>query len=881
VTWWRVLVARLLGRGRTPSELDEEMATHLALLEADYQKQGRSPAEARRQLAGATQIREQYQQQRRLPIFDTLARDIGYALRQLRANPGFLMAAVATLALGIGANAAIYQVLDAVVFKSLPVREPARLVDVQVLDNGQPGRWSYPLFREMARRQQVAEGMFAISEMPLREAFLSGGGVLERMHGSLVTGGYFHVLGVQAQAGRLFGDEDDRPAAPPVAVISDAFWDREFARSPQALGQTLHINQASVTIVGVAPAGFFGETVGKAPDAWVPMSLQPQLMPMDWLDAPFSSWLQVIARLRREVTPAQAQQALDALFQQSPELNVRSSGHRYQIALAPAARGFAELRGRFRDPLMVMMAIAGLVLLIACCNLANLLLGRGAARAHEIGVRLALGAGRARLVRQLFTESLVLAGLGSAAGLVLAWRGSLAVVALASASEHWQVGLSLDGRVIGFIGALAVAATCLFGLAPALAATRVDVHTALAGNARTGLMSRPRQRLGKGLVAAQVAITLLLLAGAGMLTGTLWSLRHQDFGFQPEGVVLVELPIEFAPAMMARNKAIREPLYQRVNLLHGVRSAALSGFGPMGSIQHTGGVATRDRPAADSDYARIVHVSPRYFETMGIPMVEGRGIDEIDRVGAPGVVVLSQTAARKLFGGAPTVGRVVSWGKSYNPAQPLEVIGVAHDVHFSDPRDAGGFLVYAPMAQLPAPATEVLMRVQGNPAPVIAEARAAVRAIATNLPVGEVRLLGEVIDSKLANERTLALVSSGFGLLALLLTGVGVYGVISYAVARRTQEIGIRLALGASRAAVSRMLALDVSRMVAIGGIAGAAGGVTAIRALRAMLFGGAGQHYLMIAAALVVLLLVAALAGYLPARRAARLDPMEALRQE
>lgn len=885
MTALRTLVSRLLGRGRRETDLDDEIAAHLALLAAEFERRGMRPHEARlaarREFGGVSQIKEAYRGQRRLPFLDTLAQDLAYALRQLRRNPGFAAAAVVTLVLGIGANAAIYQVLDAVAFRSLPVREPRRLVQVQLLDNGKPQHFSYPLFRDMAARQQVLEGMFATSELPLREAVLRGRGPLRRVSGSLVTGGFFRVLGVRARLGRVLTEDDDRLAAPPVAVISHAFWDREFGRGADAIGKTLQINKAAATIVGVAPPGFFGETVGSAPDAWLPMSLQPQVMPMDWLDAPYSSWLVVLARLRPDVPPRQAQAALDALYRQLAHLNVRVDGHQYRLQLEPASRGIAELQARFEDPLWVLMGITGLVLLIACSNLANLLLGRATARTHEIGVRLALGAGRARLVRQLLTESFVLSGLGASAALALSWRGSRALVALASAGQKWQLPLDPDVRILGFTAAVAIVATCLFGLAPALAGTRVDVHSALQGNRRSQTSGRPRQVLGKVLVVAQISISLLLLSAAALLVGSLWNLRHQDFGFRSEGLLMVDLPLEFTPNMRARNAALRQPLYDRMNALPGVRSAAIGGFGPMGGWQHTGPVSAPERPARDGDSTRVVHVSPRYFETMGIRMVAGRGITEEDRAGAPKVVVLSETAARALFGGANPVGRLVTQGRQFDAKSTLQVVGVAHDVRFGSPRDPYGVLLYVPMAQIQAPVTEVLVRASGDPALLVGTVRAALHDPATDLPIGDIRLLSETIDSKLANERMLALVSACFGALALALTCVGVYGVISYAVERRTQEIGIRLALGASRGAVSGMLMRDVALLVAASAVLGGAGAVAMTRAIRTMLFGFGPNDYSMLLAVALLLTVVAAAAGYLPARRAARLDPMDALRQE
>ncbi|MBZ5624392.1 MAG: ABC transporter permease [Acidobacteriia bacterium] len=810
-----------------------------------------------------------------------MAQDFAYALRQLRESPGFALAAIFTLALGIGSNAAIYQVLDAVRFRSLPVRDPQSLVRLALLENGKPLNFSYPLYREMAARQQVSSGMFATSDYPLHAAVLRGRGPARTVNAVLVTGGYFAVLGVQARLGRVFTEADDRAAAPPVAVIADSFWEREFARSPDAIGQPLQINKAVVTIAGVVPPEFYGETQGNAPDVWLPMSVAPQAMATDWLNAPKAFWLTVMARLRPGVSPRQARTAFEALYHQLAYLNERPRGQaEYRVEIEPGSRGIAELQKRFESPLLVLMGMVGMVLLIACCNLANLLLGRAAARTHEIGVRLALGAGRARLMRQLLSESLLLSAIGAVAALALARWGSAALVKLAAEGQSWRLPLGPGWRVLAFTASVTAAATCLFGLAPAWSATRVDLNAALQGNGRSQSTGRHRQVLGKALVVAQVSISLLLLSGSALLVRSLASLRHQDFGFRGENVLMVELPWEFSPTMMARYRALSQPLYERMNELPGVRSAALSCFGPMGGDQHTGPLAAAERPAQRDDNTRIVHISPQYFETMGIRMVAGRGITADDREGAPQVAVLSETAARKLFGAANPVGRLVTQGNRYDGQHAIQVVGVARDVRFANPSDPFGFLVYVPMAQSPAPITAVMVRTTGDPALVAGNVRAAMHALDPGMAVGAIRPLVDAIDAKLAHERLLALLATCFGLLALTLTCVGVYGVISYAVERRTQEIGIRLALGATRAQVSGALMKEVALLVSASAALGGAGAVAMTRALRSMLFGFGPNDYFLLLAVALFLMAVSSLAGFLPAHRAARMDPVEALRE-
>jgi predicted permease len=530
----------------------------------------------------------------------------------------------------------------------------------------------------------------------------------------------------------------------------------------------------------------------------------------------------------------------------------------------------------------VLAGITGLVLLMTCGNLANLLLGRATARTQEIGVRLALGAGRARIVRQLLTESLLLSALGTAAALVLATWGARWLVAWASAAGDWRLSLALEWRHLAFTAAVAVAATCLFALAPACAATRLDLHSALQSATGGHSAGRFRNRLGRCLIVAQLSVSLTLLSAAALLANSLWNLRHQDFGFDADHVLMTDIPLEFTKAMMRRNTALRQPLYDRMNAIPGVRSAAVDAFGVLDSIVYTCWLSTPERPAQSGDYyTRLVHISERYFETIGTPILAGRGVTAADRADSPRVVVLSQTAARTLFGSASPLGRYVSTGKTFASKNALQVVGVAHDVRFANPREPFGFVLYVPLAQDPAPVTAVLLRAASDPGHLAPTVRAAFREVDPAVFVGAIHPLADRVEAQLSNEKLLALLSACFGLLALALTAVGVYGVIAYAVQRRTQEIGIRLALGAERASVSRMMMRDVALLALGGTLLGAAGAVAATRALRTMLFAFDPADYGLLLAAAALLLLVSIPAGYLPTRRAARLDPMNALRQQ
>jgi predicted permease len=712
--------------------------------------------------------------------------------------------------------------------------------------------------------------MLAATDFPVENADLRA---------RLATGGYFRILGVEARLGRVFTEDDDRASAPPVAVISDSYWQRAFGGRADALGRRIAINNASVTVIGVAPPEFFGERVGGVPDVWVPMSHAAQVW-NNLLNSRGVAMLSPMARLRPDIPVAQAQAGLNVLYGQLTEFSMRMAGtNQFRLELKAGSQGLRELQERFSAPLGVLMGIAGLVMLIACCNLANLLLARAAARTHEMGVRLALGAARARLIRQLLTESLVLAGLGSMLGLVVAAWGSRELVALASVGHPWRIAMETGWRVPVFAAGVTILAACLFGLAPALAATKLDVNSALQASGRTQSGSRSRARASRFFVIAQVSISLLLIAAASLLVRSFWNLQHQDFGYRQEGVLMVEMRIDFATLRAAREIAV-QPVYERMNAIPGVRSAALAGLGPFSPVMTGASIALPERPPLGSDDAHPVGVSPRFFETMGIPIVAGRAITEDDRAETTKVAVISETAVRRVFGAANPLGRYFTNGKQFDASKAIQIVGVARDIRLSGPRDPFGAIVYQPLAQEPAPLTSVMLRTAGDPALFAEVARQAVREAVPRLKITAIRPLGDVVGSQLGQERMMALLSAAFGLLALVLAGVGLYGVMAYGVERRTQEMGIRLALGASRGQVSGLLLREAALVLAVGLAVGTAATVALGQAAKAMLFGLTPHDPAMLLCAAVLLSMVGAVASYFPARRAARIDPARSLRQ-
>ncbi|HKE30009.1 MAG TPA: ABC transporter permease [Bryobacteraceae bacterium] len=871
---------RLHGMFHDDARIDEEIASHLELLAAEFESRGMSPHEARmaarRAFGGVAQVRESWREQRGLPFVESLRQDLRHARGQMCKHPVFSVTAILTLALGIGANSVVYQVLDSVVYRPLPVRAPHQLELVKVVEDGKEARagvvsqdFTYPAYTDLAKRQTVADSLIAAS---FGDAPTDEGPNTPKIQISLVSGNFFTSLGAPIALGRALTPADDRPGAPPVTVISHRFWEKHFGSAPAAVGQKLRAGHTEVTVVGVADRKFYGVMLGFEPDAWLPAVLQPQILAVDWLRANGQSWLNVFARLRPGVTPSRAQTALDALYHGMPE-----NSHRH-LSLAPGYRGIPMMQDGVALLGWAAMALVTIVLLIACCNLANLLLGRSSARIHEIGVRMALGAGRRRVMLQLATESFCLAVIGALLALPLA---AWASAALADIWSFSAISEPLSWRTVLFSILMAGIATCLFGLAPAVAATRVDLLSALQANRRSYSAGRSTHRLGRTLIATQIAVSVLLLYGAALLGRSLWNLQHRDFGFRTERLLLANFAWDTATAMkMEAEDPAAQPLYDRLNRIPGVVSAALSSSGPLSNSTYTSPLSTPERPS-EADDTLVVRVSPRYFETMGTRILDGRGITEADRKGSQRVAVLAESEARRLFGGADPVGRFVSENATFQNKDALLVVGVARDVIFAGPRDTAGRLYYVPLAQAPAPVISALVRTSGNPDAVAAMVRAALHEIASDREIAKLEPVTETIEEALGTDYLLSVSSSGFSVLALALTALGIYGVISYAMAGRTREIGIRLALGATPTSVPRLVVREYAWLVGISAAVGAAAAIAASRLLRGILFGTAANDYLMLLGAAAALAGVAALAGWLPARRASRLDPMDALREE
>ncbi len=803
-----------------------------------------------------------------------LNRDFLYAIRMAGRSPGFTAVAVLSLALGIGANTAIFSVADALLLKSLPVEQPERLV-VFAGWHQAIHQWmyffTYREFEELRRRTGSFSEMASTWAVD-RANVLANGRVDEgQTHIGIVSGNYFATLGVTPATGRSFGNDEA------AAIVSYGFWERRFGLAPDVLGRTVEMNGRVLTIVGVAPRRFTGDSVGQPIDLWIPAAVAPQAV-AQWPRLAVSS-VRVIARLKPGVAARQAEAEAKTVYRQIARELGNAAENPDRLALLPEGRGISRPREHYQRPLGILTIVAGLVLLIACVNAANLLLTRSEARRKEIAVRLALGAGRGRIVRQLLMESQVLALLAGAAGWLLAWWGSSGLASLARTGP-WAVDLNLapDGRMLAYTAGLCLLAGLLFGLAPALAASKVELYSAVKGASN----GPGRFRLGKLLVVVQVGLSLVLLVGAGLFVRTLRNLKSQDLGFDRVRLLLVRTDAGQSGRKGAALAELYAQAVDRIGDAAGVRSASVAGVGLLRpAVFASLTVAGRTSRSAADRIVGVDQIAPRYLDTVGMRLLSGRDVTARDSASAPRVAIVNRAMARRFYGLTDVVGRRFHW--EGDPAgSEIEIVGVVRDAAYSSLRDRGA-MMYLPYGQNPnfLGSMCLAVRTSGDVPGIAGRIREELRAAAPGLRIRGMEWVDQAMDESLAIERMVAWIAGLFGGLALLLACVGLYGMMSYATARRTNEIGIRVSLGATPAQVTRMVLGDALVL----GLAGVAVGVPAAlagsRLVAGLLFGiGAADPATLVGAALLLLVVVVAEA-WLPAWRASAVDAMRAFRCE
>jgi predicted permease len=831
---------------------------------------------------------------------DQLRQDVRFALRSLRRAPAFTIVIVLTLGLGIGANTAIFSLMDQVLLRTLPVRAPEELV---LLDGPGPfsGRtnnnmtFSVPMFRGLEQgSRDVMAGMLARYDT---SATLSTGTRSERVFVELVTGGYFEVLGVTSVVGRTLGADDDRmPGGHPVVVLSHGFWQRRFGGQSSILNQEIRINNRPMTVVGVAARGFSGLDAGSPADLFVPIMMKAELTPT-WndLDTWRSRWVTIMGRRRPGVTQEQAAAAMNVVYRQqlhedaktlraSTSDDVRKRFLAKTLLLHPGHRGRSDLRTQFSTPLVVLMAMVGLVLLIACANVANLLLARAAGQQKEVAIRLALGAGRWRVVRTRLTESFLLALGGALVGVLLAWwTTSVLIDTLPFDRAVQNLSADPDLRVVLFAIAISAMTAALFGLAPAFQATKPSLTSALKEEAAAVAGGGRQARFRKGLVVAQVALSVLLLAGAGLFTRSLYNLRSLNPGFVAENVLQFSVDPALSGYSRERSGALFRQIHDQLASLPGVTSASAAVVPAMTDSEWRSTVQVQGytRKEGEDMNPTFNGVAPGYFSTMGMPLVSGREFRETDVLDAPRVAIINETMAKYFWGTENPLGRRFGLGRIEND-NAIEVVGVVRDAKFTTMRDEIPRFVYVPYMQEEALDTMTFyVRSHPDAGGVPGAARQVVQRLDPNLPIFDMKTMEAQVDESLFLERLVAALSMLFGGLATVLAAVGLYGVMSYTVSRRTREIGIRMALGAARGSVLWMVLREVAVMLAAGIVIGLPVAVGLSRFVESQLYGLSPTDPPTLILASTLLSGVAMLAGYVPARRATRVDPMLALRYE
>jgi len=862
----------LLHRRRLDRDLDDELAFHLAMRADNLGGDPGANAAAQRQFGNATRIRETCRELWMFATVETLWRDLRYAVRTMAKTPAFSIVAVLSLALGIGANTALFSLMDAMLLRTLPVRNPQELVEfVRAGRDSMMTNLPYSVFTRLQQDHSVLSAVFAVS--PSSFSF-RGRGATDRVGADVVSGEFFAALGVNPLLGRMIEPDDDQPGAVNhVTVLSYTYWSRRLGSDPSVLGSTVRLAGEPYEVIGVMPPGFFGVDRSRLPDLWIPLSASRRLQ----------VW--VLARLKPGITAAQARVQLAPLFQQAME-GVAGRDRRAILAqrllVNSAAQGTSSLRWTYwlgSGALKILLVLTGMILLIACVNLANLLMARSTARSREIGVRLAIGASRWRIVRQMLTESLVLSLSGGVLGLLLAaWGHRVTLGFLMRDPLDAAVEFQLDYRILGVGLALSLATSLLFGLAPAIRATSAGLTRAIHATGRqVGTANVP---LAKSLLAVQVGLSMVLLVGAGLAVKSLRNLGAADLGFTRENLLLVNVsPSGTAPEV--RQEFWRR-LAQRVPGVPGVKSMALAGdavFGNGGWNQSIW-IERPGRPAQETAVSDN-HVSAGFFATAGIPVVAGREFSEQDRENAPAAALVNQAFARRFFGSEDPIGK--RFGDSGPDSSGLyTIVGVVGDAKYGRVREQMRPMVFHPLTQEKPMASLVLhVRSVGEPAGLVPAIRREILALDSDTLITEVRTLPQEIRSQLRQDRMLATLASFFALLALALGAIGIYGIVAYRVAHRTSEIGVRMALGAQKGDVLWLILREVVVLIAAGVVAGVPAALAAAHLVKNILFGLEPSDPMTIVGAVVVLFTAGGLAGLLPAWRAASVEPTVALRSE
>ncbi len=891
----------LFRRDAVESEVESELRFHFDQQVEKFIKSGMTREEAARrarlEFGGHEQLKEEIRDARGVNLIETSVQDIRYGLRVLGRTPVISCVAILSLALGIGANTAIFSLIDTVMLRMLPVEKPEELTQVRIREPRSPNdepepTFTNPLWEELQNRQDFYSGIFAWS---LTQFDLARGGAAQNVNGMFVSGEYFSTLGIRPAAGRLITADDDKRSCPGVAVLSYGFWQEHFGGAANAVGGTLSFDNHIFNIIGVSAPGFFGLEVGNKFDVAIPVCAAEIFDgPKSRLDRRSWWWLNVTGRSKPGVSAEQLKARLAVVSPQvfaaalptdwEPKNQQEFLKRTFEPTLA--ATGTSYLRRQFTQPLHILMGVVGLVLLIACANIASLMLARAAARHKEIAVRKALGASRARLIRQLLTECVLLSTAGALLGVFFArWGSSLLMRYISTGDNKVFLDLSLDWRILSFTAVVAVFTGILFGVPPAFRCTRVSLTSAMKGSQAMDAESRTKFRPGKWIVAAQVGLSLVLLVASGLFLRSLVKLVTLDAGFDRNNVLIVRANLHNAKVPLAQQPGMFDEVEHRLRALPGVVSAARSVMTPVSNYVWNSDldVDTPNAPTGDAALAYFNFVSPGYLGTVRTPLLAGRDIREEDTKTAPRVAIVNETLARTFFPKEEALGKYFRVhpdpGK---PAPPILIVGVAKDAKYESLREEAHPTAYFPIAQIPEDAEEQVfeLRTAARPSALVPSVQEAVAGVSKAIPL-EFHTLAEQVDDSLVQERLLATLSTFFGALALLLAMIGLYGALSYLVAQRQPEFGIRMALGAPRCSILRLVMRDVIIVLAGGLTAGACLALAAVGVLQKMLFGLAPRDTFTFMASIGVLSAVAVIAGYLPARRAMRIDPMVALRYE